>query len=398
MIHFRRDGRATSSAANEQLPSLTSLRGVAAFWVVLYHYSIQCFPNLDASSYTHIIHKGYLAVDMFFMLSGFVMTHVYHEAFSESATEHYRRFIVARIARIYPLHILVLLLFVATAAGPFLITRPPLEALKDVPLQGAESVNALFANILMLQGLDASRLSWNYPAWSISVEFMAYLLFPFALPVIWRAPARVKVILGMVLFGCLAFLAFLTKGSFDQWDGPITLLRCLPEFIVGTLLYCAYRVRIGEYFLRHDVTAYLIVGVLVIFLHVDAPDLVITLLFSIFILAAVLNTGTFSKMANNQHLIWLGSISYSLYLIHGFIQYLADKILGDFGVENNLDLSIDNSLLLMTIMVATCLVAAHFSYSCVEIGCRQYLRRLLSPRERKAAKSGLRFPRALRAD
>ncbi len=172
-----------------QLPSLTSLRGLAALWVVLYHFSVQCFPNLDATPYTHIIHKGYLAVDLFFMLSGFVMTHVYHRAFSESVTRHYRGFFVARIARIYPLHVLILLLFVATAvASQWTTGTATIGSIRDIPLQGSESVSALVANLFMLQGLDAGKLSWNYPAWSISVEFMAYLLFPFALPAIWARP------------------------------------------------------------------------------------------------------------------------------------------------------------------------------------------------------------------
>ncbi len=179
-----------SSASKGQLPSLTPLRGIAALWVVIYHYTTQCFPNLDVSAHTAFIHKGYLAVDMFFMLSGFVMTHVYCRAFTESVTKHYGSFLMARIARVYPLHLLVLILFVVTAVASRWHGATPLEALRHVPLHGSESVDAFFANIFMLQGLNAGALSWNYPSWSISVEFMAYLLFPFALPLIGRHRAQ----------------------------------------------------------------------------------------------------------------------------------------------------------------------------------------------------------------
>src|ERR1700722_663067 len=123
-------------SAKAQLPSLTSLRGVAALWVVLYHFSVQCLPNLDSTPYTSLIHKGYLAVDMFFLLSGLVMTHVYHRAFLSSVSQNYRSFIVARIARIYPLHLLVLLLFVATAVALHVSTSRSLGTLADIPLQG----------------------------------------------------------------------------------------------------------------------------------------------------------------------------------------------------------------------------------------------------------------------
>jgi peptidoglycan/LPS O-acetylase OafA/YrhL len=104
------------SASNRRLPSLTSLRGIAALWVVLYHYcgTAQYFPNLDITPHSYLISKGYLAVDMFFMLSGLVMTHVYYR--SQSIGRHYRGFLAARVARLYPLHIFILLLFVVTAA------------------------------------------------------------------------------------------------------------------------------------------------------------------------------------------------------------------------------------------------------------------------------------------
>ena len=379
----RSDPKQDKVAPFGELPCLTSLRGLAALWVVLYHFSVQCFPNLDATPYTHIIHKGYLAVDLFFMLSGFVMTHVYHRAFSESVTRHYRGFLVARIARIYPLHVLILLLFVATAvASQWTTGNTAIGSIRDIPLQGPESVSAFVANLFMLQGLDASKLSWNYPAWSISVEFMAYLLFPFTLPAIWALSDRAKLAVAAFLFALLMFFAFLTKGNFDQWDGPITLLRCLPEFILGTLLYCAFRRAPKNSLLSRSFAAYGLVAIIVICLHVDAPDLLITFLFAALVLTAVLNAGSFSEIANARSLIWLGNISYSLYLIHGFIQFLAIKLLGHAGIQNHADLPVHQSLGLMLLMLAVCLVSAHFTYFGVEIGCREYLRGLFGIRRK----------------
>jgi peptidoglycan/LPS O-acetylase OafA/YrhL len=370
-------------ASNGQLPSLTALRGVAAFWVVLYHYSVQCLPNLDVVPTTYLIHKGYLAVDMFFMLSGFVMTHVYHRAFSESVTRHYRSFLFARVARIYPLHLLILVLFVATALAAQLTSGATLGSLRNVPLQGSESVSAFVANIFMLQGLDAGKLSWNYPSWSISVEFMAYLLFPFALPAIWRASAKAKVAMALFLLGLLTLLAFLTKGNFDQWDGPITLLRCLPEFILGTLLYCAFRAAPQASFLGRDAVVFGVLLIIVLCLHCGAPDLLITGLFAVLVLTAVLNTCSFSALANFSVLIWLGDISYSLYLVHGFVQFLTTKLLNHFGIQNHADLSISSSFALMVLMIVVSLAAAHLTYFGIEIGCRQYLRDLFGVRQKK---------------
>ena len=371
------------AASHGQLPSLTALRGVAAFWVVLYHYSVQSLPNLDAVPHTYLIHKGYLAVDMFFMLSGFVMTHVYHRAFSESVTRHYRRFLFARIARIYPLHLLILVLFVGTALASQLTSGATLGSLRNVPLQGSESVSAFVANVFMLQGLDAGKLSWNYPSWSISVEFMAYLLFPFALPAIWRASAKAKIAMALFLLALLTLLAFLTKGNFDQWDGPITLLRCIPEFILGTLLYCAFRAAPQGSFLDRDAMVFGVLLIIVLSLHVGAPDLLITCLFAVLVLTAVLNTGSFSALANLSPLIWLGDISFSLYLVHGFVQFLTTKLLNNFGIQNHADLSIPDSFALIILMIAVSLAAAHLTYFGIEIGCRQYLRNLFGVRQKK---------------
>jgi peptidoglycan/LPS O-acetylase OafA/YrhL len=373
-----------SPNSSGQLPALTSLRGIAAMWVVLYHYSAQCFPNLDTTEYTHLIHKGYLAVDLFFMLSGFVMTHVYHRAFSETVTQqHYWRFIVARIARVYPLHILVLLLFVVTAVTFHLAGGVSPNRLDEIPMRGPESVSAFVANVFMLQGLDAGQLSWNYPAWSISVEFVAYLVFPFALAAIWDLSSRAKAGIALCLLAALVALAALSKGNFDQWDGPITLLRCLPEFIFGTLLYCAFRASSPHPWFAGDFAAVVVIAAVIVCLHADAPDLLITSLFGAFVLIAVLNTGTFAGWAKAPALIWLGDVSYSLYLLHGFLQFLAGKLLAHFGVHNHADLSVGSSFMLMAAMIGLCLLAAHFTYFGIEIGCRQHLREMLDAQIKK---------------
>ncbi len=376
------DGRA--KASTDQLPSLTSLRGLAALWVVLYHYSSQYFPNLDTDSYTHIISKGYLAVDMFFMLSGFVMTHVYHRAFSESIADNYKNFLVARIARLYPLHIFVLLLFVATAFSANVVTNATTGASHAIPAEGPRSFRALLANIFMLQGLEAGKLSWNYPSWSISVEFIAYLLFPFALPAIWRASNVTKLAFALSLAAALTVLALVTKDDFNQWDGPITLMRCLPEFLLGTLLYCAFRMQSQAQWLSRDAVAMSVLAALIVCLDVAAPDLLITLLFAGLILVAVSNTGFFAKTTNIGALVWLGEISYSLYLIHGFVQFAASRCLSAFGVQDRSDLPIGASLGLMLLMLGLCLFFATATYYGIEIVWRRHLRALFGSQRRQS--------------
>jgi peptidoglycan/LPS O-acetylase OafA/YrhL len=144
--------------------------------------------------------------------------------------------------------------------------------------------------------------------------------------------------------------------------------------------------------------AFGVVAVVIVCLHVDAPDLLIVGLFAALILTAVLKKGSFSEIANAGPLIWLGDISYSLYLIHGFVQFLANKLLSRFGMQNHADLSIHQSLVLMVLMIGVCLLAAHLTYYGIEIGCRQYVRGLFGiPAKVRTAPVLLRSPQPVTA-
>jgi peptidoglycan/LPS O-acetylase OafA/YrhL len=372
--------RSTSSrpqSAVSQLPSLTSLRGLAALWVVLFHYTALYFPRLDITGHSSLIGKGYLAVDLFFMLSGFVMTHVYYRAFCDSVKDNYRSFMVARIARLYPLHLVVLLLFIATALLVALLAYLTGGAAEGIPLTGTRSLMAAVANIFMLQGLSAEHLSWNFPSWSISVEFMAYLAFPLVLPWVWRASVRVQFTLLLAIGAALSLFAYLSGDDFNQWGGPLVLLRCLPEFLLGTLIYSAYRAGLFADWFETDAVALIALAVAVACLHLRAPDLLIVALFPVLVLAAVNNNRNVARAINVAPLVWLGEISYSLYLIHGFVQYVATAALDHYGLHERADLSIGVSLGILAVMLAACFAGAHLSYRGIEIGCRKHLRALL---------------------
>ncbi len=234
-------GSEWSSGSVEQLASLTPLRGVAALWVVIFHFCWR-IPTIHPERYTGAVYKGYLAVDVFFVLSGFVITHVYKDGFARRVTAwRYRNFLKARVARLYPLHVAMLLLFAATAMAERAAAYALNGSFDPIPLVGERSLSGFFANLVMLQGLWARQLSWNDPAWSISLEFLAYLLFPLLFPVLWRARRVGKAGIGCLLLAVLGWLAYCTGDYFNQWNGPYAILRCLTEFLVGSLLYSVYQ-------------------------------------------------------------------------------------------------------------------------------------------------------------
>ncbi|HZR60717.1 MAG TPA: acyltransferase [Xanthobacteraceae bacterium] len=366
------------------LPSLTPLRGLAAVWVVIYHYNIWA-PNAHFDAHSPIISKGYLAVDLFFMLSGFVMTHVYHHAFLRDLRGNYFRFIGARIARLYPLHILILLLFLATALSSRTADYIATGDFSPIPLTGARSIGAFFANLLMLQGVKASELSWNYPAWSISVEFMAYLLFPLLLPIVWEAPAKLKALLAAVLIGLLSYLMLLTNDYFNQWDGPTTLLRCLPEFTLGMLMYSLYCSGRLSGWMTSDAAAIGLAAVLLVLLQTGISDFLTVAVFGLFILVAVGNDGRVTRLLNAAPLLWLGELSYSLYLAHGLVQFGATRLLNAEGISDRATISELSSLLLIGAMVLIAFGIAALTYFTVERIARRRLRRLFGLAKPKMA-------------
>jgi peptidoglycan/LPS O-acetylase OafA/YrhL len=361
----------------EHLASLTPLRGIAALWVVLFHYCWH-LPAVHPDRYTGAVYKGYLAVDLFFMLSGFVISHVYHRVFAEQVTgRHYRDFLKARVARIYPLQLTVLLLFGATALAERAAVYAHGGSLGPIALIGERSLGAFFANLLMIQGIWARELSWNDPSWSISLEFLAYLLFPLLFPWLWRAVPAAKAGIAAVLLVVLGWLAYSTGDDFNQWNGLDAIMRCLPEFLIGALLYSAYRGRLLGSVLRTDaalLTTMLLLGGT---LHFAAPDFGIIPLFALLLMTAVANKGRLGPLLNSAPLLWLGNISYSLYLIHWFVLFVTTEAMRTSPSADTAKLPAGLSLALITAMLTVSLSLATLSYRFVEVAGRRWLRHRL---------------------
>jgi peptidoglycan/LPS O-acetylase OafA/YrhL len=372
--------RARSSGSVEQLGSLTPLRGIAALWVVLFHFCWR-FPAIHPDRYTGAVYKGYLAVDLFFVLSGFVITHVYKESFARRVTAgRYRDFLKARVARIYPLHLAMLLVFVGTAIVERAATYAIKGSVEPIPLVGEQSLSGLLANLLMLQGLWARELSWNDPAWSISLEFLAYLLFPLLFPFLWRAGPIAKTALAALLLAVLGWLAYRTDDNFNQWNGTYAILRCLPEFLAGSLLYSGYQSGFFASVLAADAALLLIILLLGVLLHIAAPDLGIIVLFPLLILAAVRNRGQLARLLNSAPFRWLGNVSYSLYLLHWFVLFV---VMETVRLSPDIDLGklpLKTSLLLLTAMIGVSLGLATLSYRFIEVTGRRWLRERLDVR------------------
>src|ERR1051325_579575 len=186
------------------LRALTGIRGIAAWFVVLYHVRLGAAWALPPAA-TDILAKGYLAVDLFFMLSGFVLWLNYSDRLRAGGIAEAPAFLLRRIARIWPLHLLMLAGAVAFVLAVAATGREP---------SGHYPWAELPLHIVLMQNWGfTDALTWNDPAWSISCEFAAYLLFPLlALGTDWRR-FRTPALCGLLLLFALALHATLAAGG-----------------------------------------------------------------------------------------------------------------------------------------------------------------------------------------
>ena len=163
----------TTMSVKQEIRALTALRGIAAMAVVLQHYSasVQAFANQTIPS---LAPHGYMAVDFFFVLSGFIMAYTYADTFQANGWRAYPDFIARRVARIWPLQVMVVLALVAVGLIELAFGNRP--KLLSSPTYGLD----IAANILMLQGFGIGE-NLNGPSGTVSQELGAYALFPLLL-------------------------------------------------------------------------------------------------------------------------------------------------------------------------------------------------------------------------
>jgi peptidoglycan/LPS O-acetylase OafA/YrhL len=345
----------------EQLKPLTALRFFAAAWVVLFAF----WPRLHAGFTPEIISKGYLGVEVFFILSGFILSHVYLPA-AEAGRFRYGGFLWARLARIYPLHLICLAAIGALGTAAVLAGRTIDPNILSLP--------ALAPNLLLMHAWGLSPVSgWNHPSWSISAEWFAYLSFPaFA----W-ASLKLRHRPEAALAGALV-LVFALNALFLKFAGfPLTratvawgALRIVPCFAYGCALYLVWRAGAVQSRTAALLGALFFGAAILIGAQVSAPDPVLVAVAGglILFLASLSSTG--SKAFSNPVLVYLGEISYSIYMVHT----LWDLVFSN-GVSAALHLQGKQLPLgLWLILVAGVIPLASASYHLIERPARERLR------------------------
>ncbi len=302
----------SGAASPRHLDALTGIRGIAAWGVVLYHIRLSLTAILPPEAIA-LFAKGYLAVDLFFILSGFVIWYNYAARIGEGGWGETRLFLWRRFARVWPLHGAILAAFVAFVAVLVATGRDASGyPLAELPL-----------HLLLVQNWGLTPdLTWNHPAWSISTEFAAYLLFPvLVLAARWeRVPSWALVALAGLLAGLLHAL-FAVRGHDGLGDDipGMGLWRCLAGFALGCLMCQLWQRWAGR---PHAAFLALLAGIAIALAGwgLALPETAwVPALFFALLLALALGRGPLVSLLGGRVLTWLGEVSYSTYLAHFFL-------------------------------------------------------------------------------
>ena len=337
--------------------ALDGWRGVGALAVAVLHLKATGFlpdlPPLDGLT---------LAVDFFFVLSGFVIARVYTDELTAGGSPVI--FAIRRFGRLWPLHVVLLLVLVAIELLKLAASLRTGHVPDLPPFAAARDPSMILPNVLLIQAfLSPDGLSWNYPSWSISAEFWTYLIFAL---VIIAGPSRLRARLalfgGLVLVAWLALLTSAPDGM--ETTGNLAIARCLTGFFTGAVVERFY----SSGLLRRFSSGALeipaaVCAILLIVASSEWPQVrfAAPVVFALLVISHADDAGPLSRLLCSAPLQWVGKLSYSIYMTHALLlAYVlprlagpVDRVLAGHGVLTEITVAGLFMLLLLAVSALT---------------------------------------------
>lgn len=361
----------TASMDRTRFGALESLRGIAALCVVFYH-----LDWINSVTGLNFFRNSFLMVDFFFVLSGFVIYHSYSTRIESLASAG--RFVFLRIGRLYPLHLATLLVFLFIEISKY-IAEVRYGLVANTPAFTVNNASSFFANFFMVHAWNfQERPTWNGPSWSISAEFFAYLSFALVM-LVFRKNTRVLSAFALGLSLLCFFYLYNRVGHLDVYAQD-SILRCIAGFYLGVFVYRIRTVSFpwlgsGKFDALINmilVCAFSGIALLMALAQDNRTDFFQPALFAIVVLSVSLLPHNYGLNAilNLGPLRWLGMVSYSIYMIHQIVLWIATQFLRVVLKVPESSGTLDPGLLvgnaLMLVSVALVLVASHYSFRYVE--------------------------------
>lgn len=335
---------------------IDSLRGIAILLVVLVHvgivldHTLDYFPN--DSLLLPIIGNGAYGVQLFLIVSAYTLTMSHYNRLDEPNKN--RNFFIRRFFRIAPMYYIAIIYFTLDKYLQFNLADPDFSA---IPVRSLVS-NVLFTNALIPEHTN------NYVpgGWSVSVEFMFYLILPFIC-------SKVKTINSALLL----FLATLTLAVIaDPWIRENTMypyfheynfLVQLPVFPLGIIAY--FFLNREQHNIKPVTWIYTAVMIL-IFCYISVPKHIMFSL--VFMLLLIIQAKYNFRLLSNKFLSEVGKVSFSMYLIHFAVIYLFNR----FGFNHvigvsNFGSSLLNFVLMYIIVAGAAFTLSSLTYRAIEV-------------------------------
>lgn len=287
--------------------ALDSWRGLCALWVALYHFR--------AVSHYYgwpWVRHGDIAVEFFFVLSGFVLAHAYASGLKDTPSR--LRFLIRRFGRLWPLHVVTLGTVVLMELARWILQTRLGQPVGEPAFAGDTSFVALAANLVLVHGIGLFRdFTWNVPSWSISVEWTLCLLF--VLTSLWRRPLPAAIVMACLGFGLQTWLSHAHPLA---PEGHTALVRGIYGFFLGVVIHRLYDARktTGKAlpgWIEWTTPLLLVAAVMMRRWHFPAGS---AMCFGALVFVYAFEAGPISRMLKVRVLTWLGQVSYSVYLVH----------------------------------------------------------------------------------
>ena len=360
------------------IDSLTGIRGVAAVWVFLTHYQavMAAYLNSPSIEENSFLYNGFRGVDLFFVLSGFILMHVHGEDFRVYREVSFWRFYVLRFFRVYPLNTAVLLALLPIYFFlPDLVVWFRMEHSVPIPWHNHDFSEAGFVQSLFLAQTwtFVKPGEWNGPAWSLSAEVFGYAIFPLlAHFLIWRRSALTCLLNAAGSLVLLMVLLVLFEHTQDSPTGTFGLVRMIFGFIAGMAMARCYQLLPDATWLGRPVALASVIFIVAV-LSVRSLNVLVVFGFCGLIFALAYQQGPFNTLMSSKPAMFLGRISFSLYMIH----YIPLKISLWLRQTAFVDSSLGFRIFCVIAVAAICLVLAMATHHYLELRFQRYARTVI---------------------
>ncbi len=297
--------------------SLDGWRGIAAILVALHH-----FPSAGSLYSSAFIKNAWLFVDFFFVLSGFVIAANYSDKLVSGFS--ISNFMILRLGRLYPLHFVMLMAFIVSESV-FYFAQGLIPGSSREFFAGKTSISSIFSSLTLTQGWGFHEgLVWNGVAWSISTEILAYSIF--AVLAAFFPHYRILSMILLIIFAAI-LIVFQTTHIIST-NRFIDIARCLMGFGVGVLLNNLYVFAMRRNFQKPGFIGFTALEFFVTILAISfvvfssqfPAHMSTAFMFAPAVFIFAFDRGLLSHILSSRAFVLLGTLSYSIYMIHPFVQ------------------------------------------------------------------------------